>query len=138
MQDTNSDHPYNHRTSFMESETFSIYPIAIWVWFSGCIIPAPTTATSSTTFFFTIVVEVKVSGPPHHLKLWSRGRKCMLPVKYFCSTTPVFVSIKFNGDQTTAYRDEPNLATLSVGKITGFKTMVSVCLSTRAQAQKLM
>ena len=51
-----------------------------------------------TPHFLNIVVEVKASGPPHVLELSLGVSKGMLPVKYFCSISPLFVSFRFNGD----------------------------------------
>ena len=52
---------------------------------------------SFSIIFLKIVVEVKVSGPPHVLELWLGVRKGMLPVvKYYRSSKTLFVSIKFN------------------------------------------
>ena len=31
--------------------------------------------------------------------------KCMLPVKYFCSTKPLAIFVEFNGDHKSAYED---------------------------------
>ena len=46
--------------------------------------------------FVNIVAEVKALG----LRLWVI--KGMIPVKYFCSTKPSFVPVKFHGDHKTA------------------------------------
>ena len=56
--------------------------------------------------FLKTVVDVKASGQPHIIKLWLGISKVILPVKYFCSTKPLFVTIEFNGDHKTAYNDE--------------------------------
>ena len=41
--------------------------------------------------FLKIVVEVKVSGSPHGLKLLLGVSKGMLPVRYFCSNKASFL-----------------------------------------------
>ena len=56
--------------------------------------------------FLEILVEVNVSGPPHVLRLLLGVDKGILPVKYFCSTMPLFVLVEFNGEHMTAYEDE--------------------------------
>ena len=68
--------------------------------------------------FLIIVVEVKALGLPHVLKLWLWVSKGMLHVKYLLQQSIFFVSVKFHR----------NLASLSFGDITLFKTVVSVCM----------
>ena len=79
--------------------------------------------------FLRIDVEVKASGPPHVLRLQLWVCKGMLPVEYFRSTKPLFVPVDCNGDHNTATKMRQNLANISVGDITGFNTVASVCLS---------
>ena len=62
----------------------------------------PTSRASFFTTFQKIVVEVKALGQSHVIKLWSGVSNGLLPVKYFCSTKPLLVSVKFNGDHKTA------------------------------------
>ena len=40
------------------------------------------------------------------LYLWLVVSKGMLPVKYFCSLMPLFVSVEFIGGHKTAYKDD--------------------------------
>ena len=40
-------------------------------------------------------------GPPHVLKLWFGVSNNMFPVRHFCSSKPLFVTVKFNGDHKT-------------------------------------
>ena len=56
--------------------------------FSGCSFLPPELVFPP--HFLKIVVELKASGPPHVLELWLGVSKGMLPVKYFCSTKPLF------------------------------------------------
>ena len=46
---------------------------------------------------------------------------------HFCSTNPRFVSVEFHGDHKTVTLMRYNLATLSFGDVTRFKTVQSVC-----------
>ena len=52
-----------------------------------------------------------------YIKLWLGAYKGILPVKYFCPTKPLFVSVKFHGDHMTVKKAEGNLATLGFGGI---------------------
>ena len=49
------------------------------------------------------------------LELWLRLSKGMFPVKYVCSTKPLFVSVNLSGDHMTATKMRQNLETLSFG-----------------------
>ena len=87
-----------------------------------------------------IVIEVKASGPPHVLQLSLGVSKGMLRVEYFCPTTVVggkqghapcnipllrkslhFSLVEFCGENKTFTM--LNVATLSYGVITAFKTV---------------
>ena len=56
---------------------------------------------SVSTMLLNIMVDVIGSGPPHVLELWLWVSKGMLPVRYFRSTMPLFVSLEFHGDHKT-------------------------------------
>ena len=84
-------------------------------------------------YFLLIVVDVIALGPPHVLKLFFGVGKDMIPVKYFCSNkasffVSVLVSIKFHVDHMTVTKIKQNLATLSFGHVTGFRTLVFLSL----------
>ena len=54
-----------------------------------------------TPHFLVIVMEVKASGPPYVLELWSVVSKGVLPVKYFSSNrNPFCVSLFFEDHKT--------------------------------------
>ena len=73
------------------------------------------------------VVEVKASVPRNALNVWLGVSKGMFLVRYFCSLKYSFVSVRFHVDHKTVIVDV-NLATLFLGNIAGFETVVSVCL----------
>ena len=43
--------------------------------------------------FLEVMVKVMISGLTHALKMWLGVGKGMLPVKYFCSSRLLFVSV---------------------------------------------
>ena len=67
------------------------------------------------------MVEVKASAALHVLELWLGVSKGMLPVKYFCSTKFLLVSVEFHGDHKTAYKDEGIWPPLVLGILPDFK-----------------
>ena len=97
-------------------------------WFSGCSVHCPPELIFPP-HFLKIVVEVKASGPPHVLKLWLVISKGMLPITYFHSNKASFCIIQISWSSYDCQKVEVNLATHSLGDITGFKTVASVCLS---------
>ena len=62
------------------------------------------------------------------LKTVVGGKQGHAPVKYFAATNPLFCVGKILLRLQDCLKDEVNLATLRFGDITGFKTVVSVCL----------
>ena len=74
---------------------------------------------SSSPNFLQIVLKVKALGPPHVLRLWFWASMGMLSL---------FMSVEFYGDHKT-HKVEVILTILTFRDITGFKTVVSVCLS---------
>ena len=60
------------------------------------------TSKLSSQYFLKNVVEVKASGTAtcHKTVVWDKQGHA--PVKYFCSTEPLFLSIKFHRDHKTA------------------------------------
>ena len=59
------------------------------------------------------------------------GKQGKLPVKYFCSTKPLFVSVVFHGDHRTAYRDGVKSCHPQFWDIAGFNIVLSVGLDSK-------
>ena len=83
----------------------------------------------STPYIIKIVVEVKALRPSHVLKLCLGVRKCMLPVKYFGTNKSTLCVSKISLRSQGCHKDDVNLAILSFGHITRYKTVVSALLS---------
>ena len=73
---------------------------------------------------------MKASGPPIVLKLSLGVSKGMLPVKYFHSDNVDNVR-QISRRPYDCHKVELNMATLIRGDITGFKTVVYVCVFAR-------
>ena len=71
------------------------------------------------------MVEVKVSGLLNILNVWFRVSKGMFPVRYVHSNKSSRVS-QIRWRLLCCHKDEINLATVSFGDTTGFKSVVYV------------